>query len=466
MNFPEDTIAAISTPVGIGGISVIRISGKDAISKTDKIFKGKQSLSSAKTHTAHFGKIMFNDGTTIDEVVATVFRAPQSYTAENIVEISCHGGYYVTKILLEIILATGIRHAVPGEFTKRAFLNNRIDLIQAEAVAEMINSTTMLYHHAAMDQLEGKLSTEIKQIRERLLNLSSLLEIELDFADEDIEFQNRSILASELETTIGSLEKWIDSYKIGKIYKDGLKVAIVGKPNVGKSSIFNALLCNERAIVTEIPGTTRDVIEESITIDGILFRISDTAGVRDVSDIVESKGIERTKFQIGNSDIVILVVDPTQQITVADDTIISLIMEKSEPSNNNRILIINKQDIIIPNPLMVKELTRTFTHVVNLSATEGFGFDSLRKTIITVATENATVDIQQGSIIINERHKECLTKALNNLLNASNALSKKTSNEYIAFDIHSAMTDLGEIIGACSTQEILNNIFSKFCIGK
>jgi len=466
MNFPEDTIAAISTPSGIGGISVIRISGKDAINKADTIFHGKRPLSMVKTHTAHFGKIMFNDGTTIDEVVATVFKEPHSYTAENLVEISCHGGYYVTKMLLENILATGIRHATPGEFTKRAFLNKRIDLVQAEAVAEMINSTSTLYHRAATAQLEGKLSSEIEQIRGRLLSLSSLLEIELDFAEEGVELQNRTILKSEISTTISILEKWIDSYKIGKIYKDGIKVAIVGKPNVGKSSIFNALLCEERSIVTEMPGTTRDFIEENLAIGGILFNISDTAGVRESVDLAESRGIERTNLQIRTSDVVILVLDPTQQITEADNKIISLIMKKEENGNNKRILIFNKYDIVKPNQHMVEQVKLFSPHVINLSAKTNYGLNDLRKTMISTTLGHTSADLQHSVTIINERHKECIVKAKNNLINANNAIINSMSNEYVSFDIHSAMKELGEIIGVYSSEELLNTIFSKFCIGK
>ena len=466
MNNQDDTIAAIATPIGIGGISVIRISGKGAIEKIANIFKGKKPLSQTKSHTAHYGKIVCEDGRTIDEIVATIFRSPRSYTSEDMVEISCHGGYYVTQAILQTIIHNEIRLAEPGEFTKRAFLNGRIDLAQAEAVADMINASTEIYHRSAIYQLEGRLSNEINEIRNKLLNLCGLLELELDFSEENLEVVKKPQIKSEIESITTTIQQLSRSYSYGKLHRDGAKVAIVGKPNVGKSSILNILLNENRAIVTEIPGTTRDIIEERFVIDGVLFNIADTAGIRTSNDIIESKGIELAREKINIADIILIVVDPTQNITSEDDDILELIGSINSDIVGNKLLIINKIDINEPKSDMNDYLKKFSLTPILLSTKTGYGLNNLKQAMFSIVVKSRSSDNHGNSIITNERHKECLRKAEINLAKALESTIRQAGNEFIAFDIYSAINDISEIIGIVITEEILNNIFSKFCIGK
>jgi tRNA modification GTPase len=466
MNNKDDTIAAIATPIGIGGISVIRISGKGAIEKIGKIFKGNNALSHAKSHTAHYGKIVCGDGRTIDEIVATIFRSPRSYTSEDMVEISCHGGYYVTQAILQAIIHNEIRLAEPGEFTKRAFLSGRIDLVQAEAVADMINASTEIYHRFAVHQLEGRLSNEINEIRDKLVNLCSLLELELDFSEENLEVVKKAQIKTEIESITRTIQQLSRSYSYGKLYREGAKVAIVGKPNVGKSSILNTLLNENRAIVTEIPGTTRDIIEEKFVIDGALFSIADTAGIRTSKDIIESMGIELAKKKINMADIILIVVDPTQDIESEDDDILELIGNIKSNIVGNKLLIVNKIDIAMPKSDMNNYIKKFLLTPIFLSAKTGYGLNKLKRAMFSVVVESQRTDYHGNSIIINGRHKECLRKAEIHLAQALEGTVRQASNEFIVFDINTAINDLSEIIGTVITEEILNNIFSKFCIGK
>ena len=309
MNIHDDTIAAIATPLGEAGISVIRVSGPRSIELCDKGFRGKKMLKEAGTHTAHFGDFGNRAGKKIDEVVATIFRAPHSFTTEDIVEITCHGGPYVTKAILDELIEEGARPAEPGEFTKRAFLNGRIDLSQAEAVADLIHSRSKMSHQASIEQLSGRISTHIKDLRQRIMDLSSILELELDFSEEGIELLNHKDLVKLLETIKFDIKEMLASYERDRLIRDGVKVVLTGRPNVGKSSILNSLLNYDRAIVSEIPGTTRDTLEENVSIAGLLFSITDTAGLRKSFDKVEELGIERAKRELRNADIILFVLD-------------------------------------------------------------------------------------------------------------------------------------------------------------
>ncbi len=344
----DDVISAISTPIGVGGIGVVRLSGKDAVQVADKIFRGNVHLSNVPTHTAHFGHIANLEGNVIDEVVALVFKAPHSYTGENVVEISCHGGILVTRKMLQATLDAGARLAEPGEFTKRAFLNGQMDLSQAEAVADLIHSKTDAAHRSSLAQLEGTLSKKINQMRDELVNLCSLIEVELDFSEEDLEFVNRLDFIAKTEGAIKELRSLIESFEVGKMYREGVKVVIAGKPNAGKSSILNALLQEDRVIVSEIPGTTRDTIEESLAIGGVLFRLVDTAGLRDTVDRIEQEGVRRTEQQLSDADIVLLVVDSSEQVSEAESLLIARMLEDIEQIQGKVrcIVAMNKIDLV------------------------------------------------------------------------------------------------------------------------
>lgn len=463
MLYQDDTIVAIATPIGIGGLSVIRVSGKTAIETVDKIFFGKNKIKEAKTQTAHFGIIISPDGNHIDEVIALIFREPNSYTAENMVEVSCHGGIYVTKLVLNSLLQSGARLALPGEFTKRAFLNGRIDLAQAEAVADIIQSSSERAHSASMAQLEGMISNEIKHCQDKLLNICSLLELELDFAEEDLIFHTKTQLKNDISRIFKTINKLIDSYLIGKVYREGIRVAIVGKPNVGKSSILNILLNENRAIVTNIPGTTRDVIEENLIIEGILFKIIDTAGVRETTDLVENEGVARTKAQIEIADLILVILDHTQGFTGEDEEIIRQI---GINKNQDILVIINKMDIPANEVKFEETMIKINNPQVHISAKSGKGLPKLKNYMVNIATHGNISKPRDGILVTNLRHKESLIKARNSIQEAIASIDKNLSNEFIAIDCRVAMDHLGEILGEVTTDDLLNNIFSKFCIGK
>lgn len=463
MNPQDDVIAAIVTPIGEGGISVIRISGGDAIEIAGRLFRGKERLEDAQTHTAHFGNMVDSNGVPIDEVVATVFRAPHSYTAENTVEISCHGGLYLSRKILSIILDKGVRRADPGEFTKRAFLNGRMDLAQAEAVADIIRSRTEVAHQVSLSQLQGRLSGEIRELREGLLNLCSLIELELDFIEEGLEFTDVKEIEQKIEKAIRQIEELQETYKYGKNYREGVKVVLTGRPNVGKSSILNALLNENRAIVTEIPGTTRDVIEENITIEGMLFFLVDTAGLRKSSEAIEMEGIIRAKKEIQAADIVVLVVDANEDM----DEDIKLLRHFSEeyPDKKGIVIAFNKMDTVQKSALLIPDELKAYP-VLFTSALKKIGIKELRKVLFETSHQTSGT-IQENSIVVtNSRHYECLDKARIDLGYALNDLKSQKSNDLIAINLKSALDDLGEIIGSITSEDIINNIFSSFCIGK
>ncbi|MGD0337324.1 MAG: tRNA uridine-5-carboxymethylaminomethyl(34) synthesis GTPase MnmE [Bacteroidota bacterium] len=456
----DDIVAAIATPIGEGGISVIRVSGKGACGVVDRIFKGRHTLGSAATHTAHFGTISGNDGKVIDQVIATVFHSPHSYTGEETVELGCHGGVYVTRQILNAVIDNGCRHAQPGEFTKRAFLNGRIDLVQAEAIADLIHAGSEAARKNSIEQLEGRLSRELRELREELIRITGLLELELDFVEEDIELTSKSEIGKFIGQEIQRIEKLVDSYKNGRIYRDGVKSVIVGRPNSGKSSLLNALLRHDRAIVSIVPGTTRDTIEENIMIDGILFRITDTAGLRQAIDYVEQEGIARAEKEIQKADIIILVADLTLTITEINESINDFI-EKTAV-----IVALNKKDLLEEKEIemILKKLKNQYQlPIIPVSAKMGLGIDELEKQMVS----NIHLVSSEGSITLtNARHRDALVRGRESLKLALQSTESNLSDELIVIDLRAALNSIGEIIGETTTDDILNRIFSSFCIGK
>ncbi len=451
MQYFDDTITAIATPPGTGAIAVIRVSGRDAFFITDKIFHGKTPISEAKSHTLHYGKIVDSDGNTIDDVVVSVFKAPHSYTGENSTEISTHGNQLITAKVVSRLLEVGARLAEPGEFTKRAFLNNRLDLSQAEAVAAVINARSEASLRGARNQLDGMLSAKIGFLRSELINTSSLIELELDFAEEDLEFVQRQELIKKISGIIEELQLLIRSYRFGKVVSEGVNVAITGLPNVGKSSLLNYLLKEARAIVSNIPGTTRDVIREELTIDGVLIKISDTAGIRSTEDVIEMEGVNRSREVIHNADFVILLHE------VERDLPEELLAELSHLSENDRIIkVLNKSD---KSPSSVRE------GWINISVKEGWGIDNLLRLIKDRAMQGFAYS-EHSAIVTNARHYDSLRKASASLESAVSSLNKNMSGEFIATDLRMAESALSEIIGSVTSDDILNNIFAHFCIGK
>lgn len=455
-----DTIAAISTPLGEGGISVIRISGPEALSVADRVFVGKNRLSESPSHTAHFGRVVDEGGNFIDEVVAVAFRKPSSYTTEDVVEISCHGGYLVTQKVLHLILSAGARAAEPGEFTKRAFLNGRLDLSQAEAVGDLIHSQSEAAYRSSLRQLSGELSREIKGVRDELLNLASLLELELDFSEEDVEFANRKKLADRLTGALIVVNRLLDSYAVGRVYKEGVRVTIAGKPNAGKSSLLNSLLGEKRAIVSEIPGTTRDTISENVSIDGVLFKLTDTAGLRETADSIEREGVERAQREAEQADIVLLVTDYGESDYNGIDPLYVRLQEICSKSGIKLLKVWNKLD------LYQSSASRSPGDgpVFYVSALTGEGIDFLRNGLSKLTRGG---EINESSVVVtNSRHRDALARAKRSLSLALDTLASGKSGEFVALDLRAGLNALGEITGEITTEDVLNNIFSKFCIGK
>jgi tRNA modification GTPase len=461
----QSTICAVSTPSGTGGIAVIRVSGTDAIAITDSVFsayaEGK-TISEAKANTLTVGQIK-NEHEVIDEVVVSLFRKPHSYTGEDIVEISCHGSVFIQQLILQLLIEKGARLAMPGEFTQRAFLNGKMDLSQAEAVADLIASTTSAAHKTALKQMRGGFSAEIRNLREQLLKFSALIELELDFSEEDVEFADRSQLVALVYKIEALIKKLVESFRLGNAIKNGIPVAIVGETNVGKSTLLNALLNEEKAIVSEIHGTTRDVIEDVVNIHGTAFRFFDTAGIRETSDAIETMGIERTFSKLRQAEIVLLVVD----LTNPADLVISRIENiRSHIENQHLIIVANKID-------RAEELTektlRKFTlksneDIVFIAAKSRFNLDELidrmRETL--ALDKIGTEDI----IVTNMRHFEALTNAHQAILRVAKGLSNQISGDLLAQDIRECLHYLGSIIGEVTEDEVLGYIFKHFCIGK
>ena len=459
----DDTICALSTPNGSGAIAVIRLSGSEAFSISKKVFqplKTSVDLEKAPSHAVYFGCIVSGDEI-VDEVLLTIFRAPNSYTAENIVEISCHGSIYIQQQIIQLLLDNGARLAKAGEYTKRAFLNGKMDLSQAEAVADLISANSHSSHHLAIQQMRGGFSSKIKELRTRLLNFASLLELELDFSEEDVEFADRTQLLALLDTLEVEISRLVESFRVGNVLKNGIPVAIVGKTNVGKSTLLNALLNEERAIVSEIPGTTRDTIEDTLVLNGKMFRFIDTAGLRESDDVIENIGIERTLQKLEQAAIVLYVFD-LNEITIEElNETLNDLAQQFNLEEKKVILIGNKSDELVEIPHHFVDLVEHETIFISAKRKENINLiiDSLLKTVED--PENIP-----DTLVTSARHYEALSLALKDVLRVKNAFAKNLSADLIAIDLRQALHHLGEITGEITTDEILGNIFGKFCIGK
>ena len=458
-----DTICALSTPPGVGAIAVIRVSGDKTFEICDKIFhpqNKKVKLETSESHKIYFGVIKDEDNI-LDEVLISVFKNPHSYTGEDSVEISCHGSEFIQQKIIELLIKQGIRLAEPGEFTLRAFLNGKFDLSQAEAVADLIASHSKTSHELALKQMRGGFSDKIKELRKQLINFSSLIELELDFSEEDVEFADReklSELLHELKTEVNAL---IDSFSIGNVLKKGIPVAIIGKANVGKSTLLNAILNEEKAIVSEIPGTTRDFIEDTISIKGVSFRFIDTAGLREARDKIETIGIERTHQQINQAKIILYVCDISKCTSKNIHEIVDEFSEYIKDKSKRFILIGNKIDKLVEMPKGVKDLFDLETIFISAKRKENINAisESLMRSINTELMDNTT-------IISNSRHFEMLSRVKEAITNIENGLLNDIPTDLLTTDIRDALHYLGEITGEITTNEILGNIFGKFCIGK
>lgn len=452
--YTADTICAISTPQGSGAIGIVRLSGAKSIHITEQIFKGKK-LSQQKANTLHYGKIV-SGNEVIDEVVVSLFKGPASYTGEDIVEVSCHGSKFIQSEILKLLIQNGARMAGEGEFTFRAYLNGKLDLSQAEAVADLISADSKASKDLAFSQLRGGYSIHLKDLRSKLIDFASLLELELDFAEEDVAFANRTELKKLLEEIINSVGQLLKSFEQGNVLKHGLPVVIIGKPNVGKSTLLNAILKEERAIVSDIPGTTRDYIEDSISIGGVMFRFTDTAGIRETKDEIEIAGILKTKEKADKAKIVLHLIDT--------DNIEESITEFKRTSSENSILVINKSDNLSESDRLVLEKKYSDLSIQFISAKTGFNIDVLLEKLLS--SVNQDIRESSGVIVSNARHAEALMKSKENMERALDGLNQLISSEFISMDIRQTINFLGEITGEVSNEELLGNIFSRFCIGK
>lgn len=463
----NDTIVALATATGVGAISVIRLSGKEAIELADKVFKtlNGKPLSEAPSHTVHLGTIK-NENQVIDECLATIFKGKKSYTGEPVVEFSCHGSAYITQEVIKLCLANGARLAEAGEFTKRAFLNGKLALNQAEAVADLIASDSKASHQVALQQMRGGFTSEIEDLRQELLNFASLIELELDFSEEDVEFADRSQFEQLLKRIKTTLQTLIQSFSAGNAIKNGIPVAIVGKPNAGKSTLLNTLLNEERAIVSDIAGTTRDTIEETLHIDGFTFRFIDTAGIRDTKDQIEAIGVEKAKEKIKKAQLILYLYNEKENTT---DEVIHFVTENYH-KEAKFILLHNKiedlQEGIPPfdNEILASIPEEYIFSQLRISAKENINIDELKK-ILSLYVKNLSPSAG-NTIITNIRHYEALNNALQALEKVEEGMQIHLSGDLLAIDIRETLYHLGSITGAVSNDELLGNIFSRFCIGK
>ncbi len=465
----EDTIVAPATIPGTGAITVIRLSGPKALDIAGNIVKCKsKSIESSDSNSIRYGTITREDGSAVDEVLVSIFKAPHSYTGEDSVEISCHASSYVASEILRLLCDSGARVAEPGEFTRRAFVNGKMDLAQAEAVADVISSSSSASLKVALNQLRGGFSTELKDIRERLLEIASLLELELDFAEEDVEFADRAKLSELLDKVTNHITSLASSFRQGNAIRNGVPVAIVGAVNAGKSTLLNSLIGDDRAIVSDIPGTTRDTVEETMTVDGIMFRFIDTAGLRESEDEIEKIGISRSLKKLSEAQIVLAVLDSTDSAEV-NETIINDIVSKINPDEQKLIVLFNKVDIIAPNinvTLLNKDVSNSDSKVVKLyiSAKDGFGLDLLINELVS-SQKDLTLDSDQ-TIVTNFRHYEALSKAASALEKVRSSIALGLTPDLLAEDLREALANLGAITGEVTPDEGRGQIFGRFCIGK
>ena len=468
---PQETIVALATPSGAGAIAIIRLSGKDAITIAAEVFQSVsgKDITKQKTHTIHLGHIVDPStssgqaGKVYDQVLLSIFKGPNSYTGENVIEISCHGSTFIQQQIIQLLLRKGAKMAQAGEFTLRAFLNGKLDLSQAEAVADLIASDNEASHQIAMQQMRGGFSNEIAKLREELLNFASLIELELDFAEEDVEFADRTQFHDLLERIEFVLKRLIDSFAVGNVIKNGIPVAIVGEPNVGKSTLLNALLNEERAIVSDIAGTTRDTIEDELVIEGIGFRFIDTAGIRETKDVVESIGIQKTFEKIEQAQVVLFLVDSSK---LSVDSL-ALLKNETEQIKNKYplktvVVIANKADLLSLE--QKNTIQATIDNIHFLSAKHKEGIDELKNTLLSFVNTGALRNNE--TIVTNTRHYDSLLKALEEVQKVKWGLDSGLSSDLMAIDIRSALHYFGEITGEVTNDELLGNIFANFCIGK
>ncbi len=453
------TIAAISTAQGAGGIAIIRVSGDEAVKIADRVYSGKKPLSQAKTHTVHYGHIVDRDGSVIDEVLVTVMLAPNSFTREDVVEIGSHGGSIVSKKVLDALIHAGAYMAEPGEFTKRAFLNGRIDLSQAEAVIDIINAGNDIARRNAVSQLDGALSKEIGGVRAELVRLAAQMQVIIDYPDEDLEDVSGEDILNIVKECGERTKALLDTADSGRIVKEGIRTAIAGKPNVGKSSLLNSLAREDRAIVTDIAGTTRDTIEESVNLDGIPLILTDTAGIRETDDTVEKIGVERSRRSIASADLVIVVLDGSN---IPDDEDMRVLHETAD---KQRIILINKTDLGTSKYAESIRAKAGKSAVFEVSAKTGEGLDNLRREIKRLYNISGLTDAN-GTVITNMRHKTALIHANEALKRAKDALISGMPTDIASIDINEAIDSLGEITGETVSDSVVSEIFHNFCVGK
>ena len=448
----DETIVALATPFGKGAIAVVRLSGKEAICIADKCFKGAD-LKKVNSHTVHYGHLI-NKSEVIDEVMLSVFKAPRTYTAEDVVEVSCHGSTYIQERVVQLFLDNGARMADRGEFTLRAFLNGRIDLSQAEAVGDLINAESEKAKQVALNQMRGGFSRQIKKLKDQLVHFASMVELELDFSEEDVEFADRSALVNLVKELLNSINGLLDSFKLGNVIRNGVPTVIIGRPNAGKSTLLNGLLQDERAIVSDIPGTTRDTIEEVLHLNGISFRFVDTAGIREAEDVIESAGIERTRSKIGEASVMLYVFDPhniTKEEYESD-------LEKLRTYNKPFMSIANKADLGLP------EWLNGHGDETSISAKTNQGIEQVKEKLMGIMDLNA---IDNSNVIVtNSRHYQSLNESQAALEDVLKAIDNGLTGDLLAVDIRRALHALGEITGEITPDDLLGEIFSNFCIGK
>ena len=464
---PQETIVALATPSGAGAIAIIRLSGKEAITIAAQVFESVsgKDITTQKTHTIHLGHIV-DDTKVLDQVLLSIFKGPNSYTGENVVEISCHGSVFIQQQIIQLLLRKGAKMAQAGEFTLRAFLNGKLDLSQAEAVADLIASDNEASHQIAMQQMRGGFSNEIAKLREELLNFASLIELELDFAEEDVEFADRTAFHELINRIEFVLKRLIDSFAVGNVIKNGIPVTIVGEPNVGKSTLLNALLNEERAIVSDIAGTTRDTIEDELVINGIGFRFIDTAGIRETKDVVESIGIQKTFEKIEQAQVILYLFESLKFQVSSSEYINEIEKVKNKYPLKPLVIVINKADLISTEETknLLQQLKTLNLKQILISAKQKIGIDELKNTLLSFVNTGALRNNE--TIVTNTRHYDSLLKALEEIQKVKWGLDSGISSDLMAIDIRSALFFFGEITGEVTNDELLGNIFANFCIGK